>query len=158
MVIAVLVALQRSRVLTTDLGHSRLGYKFRKSLRSLTSVARARTSWSHTRLHNARAHTLNILWHTAHLCSVFCLHFARCHDPGSDGKEHSRHGGGAPPKKQKQKERLQEETGRCWRAPRARGQGQVPRPTPSGASQVRAACVTVCVRVSLFASSYLWGG
>ena len=38
--------------------------------------ARARTSWSHTRLHNARAHTLNILRHTAHLCFIFCLHFA----------------------------------------------------------------------------------
>ena len=77
MVIAVLVALQRSRVLTHhDKVLSRLGYKFRKSLRSLTSVARARTSGSHTRLHNARAHTLNILRHTAHLCFIFCVHFA----------------------------------------------------------------------------------
>ncbi len=30
---------------------------------------------------------------------------ARCHEPGSDGEEHSRHGGGAPPPKNKSKKR-----------------------------------------------------
>jgi hypothetical protein len=53
-----------------------IGLQVSQKLRSLTSVARARTSGSHTRLHNARAHILNILRHTAHLCFIFCVHFA----------------------------------------------------------------------------------
>ena len=52
---------------------------------------------------------------------------ARCHEPGSDAEERSRHGGGAPPqKKTEAKESLQEETGRRSRTPRTRGQDQVP--------------------------------
>ena len=79
---------------------------FRKSLRSLTSVAHARTSWSHTRLHNVRAHTLNILWHTAHLCSDFCLHFAHCHEPaGTAAKNTAGTAAELRPQKNKSKKR-----------------------------------------------------